>query len=49
MYWTKAKTLSDPDTLPKVRIDDEKDYLSDLEFREELLELADRLTYNYWK
>jgi len=48
-YWTKIKTYSDADTIPDIRMAPEKSYLDDLEWRDELFDLADRLSKECWR
>jgi ADP-ribosylglycohydrolase len=47
-YWTKTKGFCDRDLLPATPIDAEKDYMEELEFKDELIVLADRLTAQAW-
>ncbi|BCG47928.1 hypothetical protein GEOBRER4_n2780 [Citrifermentans bremense] len=47
-YWLKRKCYCDQDLWPATPLDDSKDYLEELEFREELLCLADRLAVRAW-
>ena len=47
-YWTKTKGYCDSDLLPMTPVDPEKDYLEFLEFRDELLFLANEMTKQAW-
>lgn len=48
-YWWKTKCYCDSDLLPMTPIDAEKEYLESLEFRDDLISLADRMAIQTWK
>ena len=48
-YWTKTKSYCEQDLLLRTPIDAEKDYLESLEFRDELIALADRMVIHTWE
>jgi len=47
-YWTKHKGYCDRDLLPATPIEPEKEYLAELEFKDELMALSDRLAAQAW-
>ena len=47
-YWTKHKGYCDHDLLPATPIDPDKDFLAELEFSSELINISDRLASCAW-
>lgn len=48
-YWTKSRSFCEKELLPRTPMDSEQDYLDSLEFKDELIALADRMTTQFWK